>query len=109
MHKQIRGDLLMTDFKYAMKLDINPTVGKAGDRVSITARFENVVGEIKNVSLSVPQYGVWEMFSRSGNNTFTLNYYIPYQAPSGTIRANINVTSMEGQRGPVETFSYTLQ
>jgi hypothetical protein len=98
----------MEKFSYNIKAEIIPATAKCGDMVTVKAYLSDIEGQIKNVYVSVPQYSIWEVLKPSEDNTYTLNYTIPWMAPSGKYELNVYATSVNGQRGPSTTVTFNL-
>lgn len=98
----------MGEFNYKLKVDVNPTSGKPGDIVAIRVVLADVTGQIKNVYLSVPQYGIWEVLKPSSQDTYSMSYTIPWNAPSGTYDVQIYATNPDGERGPSSSITFTV-
>jgi|GEM_PF-403203 len=96
-------------FSYSIRAEITPTTAKSGDMVTLKAYLNDIAGQIKNVYATVPQYGIWEVLYPSGNNTYTINYTIPWEAPPGRYEVSVYAVSSDGLRGPSTTVTLTLQ
>lgn len=98
----------MGEFDYKLKVDIVPSSGRPGDSVTIKAVFSDIMGQIKNVYVSVPQYGIWEMLWPTGKNIYSLSYTIPWEAPSGNYDVRIYAINADGERGPATTVTFNI-
>ncbi|NLO82327.1 MAG: hypothetical protein GX094_04610 [Clostridiales bacterium] len=99
----------MDKFNYNIKAEIIPSTAKSGDTVTAKVYLSDVEGEVKNVYVSVPAYGIWEVLRSAGDNTYTLNYTIPWMAPYGKCEVNFYATSVNGQRGPSTVVQFYIQ
>ena len=98
----------MGEFNYKLKVDITPSSGKPGDSVTIKAVFSDVTEQIKNVYVSVPQYGIWEMLWPTEKNTYSLSYTVPWGAPSGDYDVGVYAINAEGKRGPTANTTFNV-
>lgn len=93
---------------YKLKADITPPSGMPGDSVTIKAVFSDITGQIKNVYVSVPQYGIWEMLQPIGDNAYSLSYTIPWGAPSGNYDVRVYAINADGERGPATSVTFNI-
>lgn len=98
----------METLHYQMNAQVLPSSAKRGERVQITAHLTDIVGEVKNVYLSVPQYGITETLRLQDEGTYTLSYTIPWEAPSGSYDISIYAIDQSYKRGPSSTFTYRI-
>ena len=99
----------MAEFKYSISGSVQPPRAKAGESVQFTAKVTDVEGDIRNVVLSVPQYGLMEYLRPRGDDgTYTLTYTIPWEAPSANYDIRLYATSTDNQRGPQEKITFTV-
>jgi len=96
-------------FSYSIRAEISPSTAKSGDIVTLKAYLNDVVGQVKNVYATVPQYGIWEVLNPTENNTYTINYPIPWMAPPGKYEVNVYAVSLDGQRGPSTTTTLVIE
>lgn len=99
----------MDTINYSGKVSITPPAGRRGERVTLTVTFSDVVGEIKQVVMTVPGYNIYEYLTPQGNHVYSASMTIPWEAPSYTYTLNIYALGPDNNRGPVIKESYTVQ
>jgi hypothetical protein len=98
----------MNKFDYNIKADILPTGGKPGDKLTVTAQISDVVGEIGGVYVSVSQHGLCNRLSKKDECTYSMDYVIPWIAPSGTYKVSLYAVDKNYKRGPSVTIDYEI-
>ncbi len=100
----------MAEFTYNISASIEPPRGKVGETVKIAATVTDVEGgDIRNVVMSVPQYGVMEYLRAAGDgDTYSANFTIPWEAPSANYDLRVYATSTDNERGPQERLTFTV-
>ncbi|MDW7658613.1 MAG: hypothetical protein SCM11_15705 [Bacillota bacterium] len=99
----------MDTINYTAKVSITPPSGRRGERVALTVTLADVVGEIRQVIMTVPGYDIYQYLSPQGNQVYSAAMTIPWEAPSGTYTLNIYALGPENKRGPVIKESYSVQ
>lgn len=89
----------MSEFSYDLNVTMDPPQAPPGATVTITARFSNVTGEIKTVYGVVSAYGYSEVLPKTGENTYSLNLTVPYEAPPGTYDISFFARDTSGNKG----------
>jgi hypothetical protein len=99
----------MSDFNYKLKVIDSPTEGSPGSKVSLKVSVEEATEEVSRVYISVPRYAVFEVLTRESDTLFSLNYYIPYDAPYGKYDVAVWAVSKNNVKGPVTNISFTAK
>jgi len=99
----------MSDFNYRLKLIDVPTEGSPGSRVSLKVSVEGATEEVSRVYISLPMYDVLELLRKESDTLFSLNYYIPYEAPYGKYEVAIWAVNKNNEKGPVTNISFTVR
>ncbi|HHV96705.1 MAG TPA: hypothetical protein GXX37_09590 [Clostridiaceae bacterium] len=99
----------MSDFNYKLKLIEAPTEGSPGSRISLKVNVEEATEEVSRVYISVPEYGIYEVLRKETDTLFSLNYYIPYDAPYGKYDVSIWAVSKSNKRGPATNIIFTVK
>ena len=99
----------MADFTYQIKSEVTPTEIKPGQQISMKIELTEVIGEVKYVQMSIPEYGEWISLSPKGEGVYSTTYYVPYEAPYGTYTVKAYAISADGKRGPVDTFTVDVK
>ncbi len=94
---------------YNAKVTITPPAGKRGEHVRLTVTLSDVVGEIRQVIMTVPGYDIYQYLAPQGGHVYSTAMTIPWEAPSGTYTLNIYALGPDNNRGPVIKESYTVQ
>ncbi len=87
---------------------VTPASAGRGDQVLVSACVKDI-GEVKNVIISVPQYGITQIMDKQADGTYLLSYYIPWDAYTGSYTVQVNVTGHENIRLASSTFVYTVK
>ena len=87
---------------------VTPASAGRGDQVLVSACVKDI-GEVKNVIISVPQYGITQIMDKQADGTYLLSYCIPWDAYTGSYTVQVNVTGQENVRLASSTFVYTVK
>lgn len=88
---------------------VSPATAARGEQVLVTANLKDINCEIKNVLISVPQYGITEIMKKQDDNTYALSYKIPWDAFSGSYTVNVYVMDQENKKNATDSFVYTVK
>lgn len=100
---------MMESLQYKLNASVTPPSGSGGDTVRIAAQLTDVVGEVKNVYVSVPQYGLSEILRPQGEGNYALTYTIPWGGYPGTCELQIYAADSAYRRGPVAKLQFQLR
>ncbi len=92
-------------FTYKVEASLNPDTARSGDKVAMRAKFTDIEGEIGNVYVSEPNYGISFRLTAQGDGLYTGTAEVPYGAPSDTYTLNVYALSKENQPGPKHKIS----
>ncbi|HOJ11242.1 MAG TPA: hypothetical protein PK733_11695 [Clostridiales bacterium] len=98
----------MSNFSYKLKAIDTPAEGSPGTKVSLKVSIEEATEEISRVYLSVAMYGIFEVLKKESDTSFSLNYYIPYDAPYGNYDISIWAVNSGNVKGPVTNLSFRV-
>lgn len=98
----------MAEFSYDLNVTLEPPSGSLGTTVKATAKFSNVVGEIKSVYAMVNAYGYSEFLPKASENTYSTTIVVPYGAPPGTYDVTFFARDTQGNRGKGVTVQFTV-
>lgn len=99
----------MSDFNYNLKLINVPTEGSPGSKVSLKVSVEDATEEVSRVYMSVSEYSVFEVLKKETDTLFSLDYYIPYDAPYGKYDVSIWAVSKSNKKGPATNVTFTVK
>jgi hypothetical protein len=104
-----KEDSLMADFT----CKINVTGFTAEVRPGSTVRAKAVVSEnnlpVRSVIFSESNYGIRQSFKKESDDTFILNYMVPYDAPGGNYTISVWAVSEEGDRSEAIKFKVVIK
>jgi len=98
----------MANFNYNLKILNMIREGSPGSNVNLKVSVEEASAPVSKVYLSVNMYGVFEVLKKEGNNLFSLNFYIPYDAPPGNYNVSLWAVSDSGEKGPVTNVTFMV-
>ena len=99
----------MATINYNATVSISPPVGKRGERVTLTVTLSDVVGEIKQVIMTVPGYNIYQYLLPKGDQVYSASMIIPWEAPSGFYTLHIYALGPDNSRGPEIKETYRVQ
>lgn len=99
----------MSDFNYRLKVIDAPTEGSPGSKVSLKVSVEEATEEVSRVYISLPMYDVFEVLKKESDTLFSLNYYIPYEAPFGKYDVAVWAVNKNNEKGPVTNIGFTVK
>lgn len=99
----------MAGFNYKLKVIDAPTEGSSGSRVALKVSVEEATEEVSRVYIALPMYDVFEVLRKESDTIFSLNYYIPYEAPYGKYNVEIWAVNKNNEKGPVTNISFTVR
>lgn len=99
----------MAEFKYSITASVSPQRVKPGETINLTAKITDVEGDLRNVVMSVPQYGIMEYLRPRGDGeTYVMTQTVPWEAPAANYELRVYATSTDNQRGPQERVTLTV-
>jgi len=98
----------MANFNYNLKIPDIPREGYPGSNVNFKVIVDDASAPVSKVYLSVGMYGVFEVLKKENDTTFSLNYYIPYDAPRGNYDVSLWAVSESGEKGPVTNVTFRV-
>ena len=98
----------MTALSYEAKMTLTPAEGKRGQPVTLEVRFENVIGQIQRVYMTVPGYGIMQNLTRKSDLVYSMTMPVPWEAPAGNYTIQVHAADSQQQRGPVIRENYTV-
>jgi len=99
----------MSNFNYKLQLNNVPREGSPGSKIPLKVSVEEASEEISRVYFSVPMYGIFEVLKKENETLYSLDYYIPYEAPYGTYDVNIWAVNNKNEKGPVTNIKFTVK
>jgi len=100
----------MSEFNYELSVSVDPVdQGRRGEMIVIQANVSGATEPVKSVVLTIPEYGIYEMFKEIGEGHYRLQFKIPFEAPSGNYTTRFHATSTSGLKGPVITKPFKVQ
>ncbi|HBL85339.1 MAG: hypothetical protein A2Y17_01945 [Clostridiales bacterium GWF2_38_85] len=88
---------------------VSPTSAGRGETVLVTAHLKDIVCDVKNVLINIPQYGLTEIMKEQDENTYVLSYMIPWDVLSGSYTVNVYVMDQENKKSSTGSFVYTVK
>jgi hypothetical protein len=89
----------MDEFSYNISAKIEPMKASPGERVTVTANFTDLIGEVKTVYAMVNAYGYSQILTKSGDGSYSARTIVPYEAPPGVYNVVVFAKDIEGNRG----------
>lgn len=78
-------------------VDVLPAELKPGGPVSIRVHVTAGADDVQAVSLSVPEYSIWEACRHEGPGLFIYQGTVPWEAPADTYQLNVTARDGAGQ------------
>lgn len=82
---------------YDFSVDVLPAELKPGSTVSVRVQVTAGVDDVHAVSLSMPEYSIWEACRREGPGLFIYQGTVPWEAPADTYQLNVIARDEAGQ------------
>ena len=98
----------MSNFNYNLKIPDMPREGSPGSNLNFKVIVDDASAPVGKVYLSVSMYGVFEVLKKESDTVFSLNYYIPYDAPHGSYDVALWAVSESGEKGPVTNVTFRV-
>ena len=99
----------MSNLSYKLKVIDAPVEGSPGSRISLKVSIEEASEEISRVYISVAMYGIFEVLKKESDTLFSLNYYIPYEAPYGNYDIAVWAVNDKNEKGPVTNIGFKVK
>lgn len=99
----------MSDFNYKVEFTEMQNEGSPGGRVRLVAKITDATKEISRVSMAVDMYGIYSVLKKEGNDLYSLDYSIPYEAPRGNYEVSLWAVDKEYNRGPTVKFNFLIK
>lgn len=99
----------MSDFNYKMEFVELQKEGSPGGRVKLIVKVTEATKEISRVSIAIDMYGIYSVLKKEADDLYSLDYFIPFEAPTGNYEVSIWAVDKDYNKGPVTKFDFLVK
>lgn len=99
----------MSDFSYRMEFVEKQEEGSPGGKVKLLVKVTEATSEISRVSIAIDMYGIYSPMKKEADDLYSLDYFIPYEAPTGNYEVSLWAVDKDYNKGPVVKFNFLVK